>query len=150
MARVTNRLTTVKIASLKTKGFYHDGDGLYLRVTKSGTKAWIFRYRVQRKLRDMGLGPLSSIGLKQARTLAAACRLSRHEGHDPIETRKKAVAAKRVAAADTRTFRECAERLISAHEVRWRNPKHRQQWRNTLETYVHPLNRAGFSGGSKS
>jgi len=37
------------------------------------------------------------------------------------------------------TFRECAEALIASHEAGWKNAKHRQQWRNTLATYVYPV-----------
>ena len=32
-----------------------------------------------------------------------------------------------------------AKRLITALEPTWRNPKHRQQWRNTLYTYSKPI-----------
>ena len=37
------------------------------------------------------------------------------------------------------TFKECAENYITAHEAGWRNPKHRQQWRSTLENYCFPV-----------
>jgi hypothetical protein len=36
-------------------------------------------------------------------------------------------------------FDEAAERYIAAHEAAWRNPKHRQQWRNTVVTYASPI-----------
>ena len=44
MANTTNRLTAVGIKNLKEKGLYADGGGLYLRITDSGTKGWIFRF----------------------------------------------------------------------------------------------------------
>ena len=37
------------------------------------------------------------------------------------------------------TFEQCAAGYIAAHEAAWRNAKHRQQWTNTLETYVYPV-----------
>ena len=37
------------------------------------------------------------------------------------------------------SFDQCAEAYISAHEIAWKNEKHRQQWRNTLATYVSPV-----------
>jgi integrase len=37
------------------------------------------------------------------------------------------------------TFKAVAEAYISANEASWRNDKHRQQWRNTLATYVYPV-----------
>src|SRR5262245_23026155 len=67
MARVTDRLTAIKVGSLKAKGLHADGGGLYLRITASGSKNWIFRYTLDGKLRDMGLGPLTSVSLAQAR-----------------------------------------------------------------------------------
>ena len=41
------------------------------------------------------------------------------------------------AAPDT--FRGCAEAYLAAHAPSWRNPKHRQQWENTLRTYAYPV-----------
>ena len=37
------------------------------------------------------------------------------------------------------TFKQCADAYLAIHEAGWKNPKHRQQWRNTLDTYVHPV-----------
>jgi hypothetical protein len=37
------------------------------------------------------------------------------------------------------TFRSVANDYIKAHAPAWRNPKHRAQWRSTLDTYVHPV-----------
>src|SRR5205085_6702964 len=35
------------------------------------------------------------------------------------------------------TFRNVADHYLKAHENSWRNPKHRQQWCNTLDVYAH-------------
>jgi integrase len=43
-----------------------------------------------------------------------------------------------LSAPKGRTFREVAEEFIARNEAAWRNAKHRQQWRNTLATYVYP------------
>jgi integrase len=37
------------------------------------------------------------------------------------------------------TFDECREAYIRAHAAGWRNPKHHQQWENTLKTYCSPV-----------
>ena len=37
------------------------------------------------------------------------------------------------------TFKAVAEAYIAANEGSWRNDKHRQQWRNTLASYVYPV-----------
>jgi integrase len=139
MARLTYRLTAVEIEALKDKGLYPDGDGLYLRVTSTGTKSWIYRYAQDGTTRDMGLGPLASVSLAKARRLAADARGRRLEGSDPIAVRKGQRSAAKLAAARGMPFKEAAEELIASHEPGWRNAKHRQQWRNTLKTYVYPV-----------
>ena len=139
MARTTHQLTAVTVANLKDKGLHPDGNGLYLRVTESGTKNWIYRYTLDGKARDMGLGPLTTVSLAKARAAADDCRRLRREGLNPIEARKAQRAVQVAAEARALTFRACAEQLIASHEVGWRNAKHRQQWRNTLATYAYPI-----------
>ena len=117
---------------------YADGGGLYLQVGATGTKSWVFRFAARGKTRDMGLGPLKTIGLAEAREIAAQCRQSRLRGSDPIEDRKARRAAARLDAAKTMTFDQCRDSFIASHQVSWRNDKHRQQWTATLKTYVTP------------
>ena len=59
-------------------------------------------------------------------------------GVDPIKARKAALAESRLEAARSITFKDAAEAYIKAHEAGWRNAKHANQWRNTLETYAYP------------
>lgn len=139
MARATKQLTAVKVSALRTQGLHADGDGLYLQITGTGAKSWIFRFKVNGRARDMGLGPLSSVSLAEARQKAAECRRLRLGGSDPIETRRSQQASERLAEARSTSFREAAEQLIASHERGWRNEKHRQQWRNTLATYAYPV-----------
>ena len=134
MAKTTHRLTAVKIATLKTKGLFPDGDGLYLRITSSGSRSWIFRFRRDGVLRDMGLGPLGSVSLARARQLAADARRQRHDGTDPKATRSARQAAARLAEVRGVTFKDCAEQVVTSHEAGWRNAKHRRQWRNTSKS----------------
>jgi integrase len=37
------------------------------------------------------------------------------------------------------TFDDCVRAYLEAHRSGWRNPKHRQQWQNTLKTYASPV-----------
>jgi integrase len=127
----------------------HDGGGLYLRVApnrkdgdgdeKPAAKSWVFRFQLDGKRHDMGLGPYPDISLAEARQRATEHRKLRHEGIDPLEARHAQRQAQRLSAARGRTFREVAEEVISRNETGWRNAKHRQQWRNTLATYVYPV-----------
>jgi integrase len=138
MPRTLNRLSPLRVQKLKRKGLHADGGGLYLRVSESGTKAWMFRYGLNGKLRDMGLGPLHTISLPRARELARECRELRLQGIDPITHRRASLAARRASAAKATTFRQCADAFIASHESGWRNASHRSQWVNTLAQHVHP------------
>src|SRR4029450_10424629 len=60
-------------------------------------------------------------------------------GLDPIAARNEKRAAAAVEAVKAMTFAECATAYINAHEAGWRNPKHRQQWKNTLLPYADPV-----------
>jgi Arm DNA-binding domain len=115
MARTTGRLTALKVQRAKTPGMYADGGGLYLQVAKGGA-SWIYRYMLNKRAREMGLGPLALFGLSEARAKALDARRLRHEGIDPIEARKaertrarldaaKATTAAARATARTRGFR---------------------------------------------
>jgi integrase len=139
MARILGRLSAVRVQSIRKPGYYGDGGGLYLRVAPGGAKGWIFRYGARGRRRDMGLGGYPSIGLAKARELAGDCRGMIAVGLDPIAARNEKRAAAAVEAAKAMTFDDCAMAYITAHEAAWRNPKHRQQWKNTLSTYVSPV-----------
>ncbi len=138
-ARTLNRLSTLKVSRAKSKGLIADGGGLYLRVAEAGTKSWIFRYGVGGRLRDMGLGPVHTITLAEARTLATECRKLRLQGIDPITKRHAQRATQMAAEAKAMTFVECAERYMASHEGAWRNATHRSQWVTTLRDYVYPV-----------
>lgn len=116
-----------------------DGGGLYLQVTASGARTWVYRFMLHGRAREMGLGPLHIVSLAEAREKARECRKLRHEGIDPIEARRARLSDERLAAATAMTFRECAEAYIAAHKAGWRNPKHAAQWPSTLETYVYTV-----------
>lgn len=88
MARPANRLSAVQVRALTRKGMYHDGGGLYLQVAGSGAKSWIYRFMLDGRAREMGLGPEHAIPLADARKRAAECRRMRVDGIDPIESRK--------------------------------------------------------------
>jgi integrase len=118
---------------------YADGEGLYLQVGSGGAKSWIYRYTLQGRERYLGLGSASAVPLKRARELAAAARLWRAEGIDPVEKRRSDRVVERVAAAKTITFDKCAEAYVTAHEASWRNAKHRAQWTSTLKAYASPV-----------
>lgn len=142
MSKARDRLTAVQIKNLNKAGFYHDGGGLYLQVSRFGTKSWILRYTLNQRKRDMGLGPLTDWTLAEARERAKKYRQLVDDGIDPIDQRdqeKARMQAQRLEAERKRpTFEECAKEYHAANKDDWKNAKHADQWINTLTTYAFP------------
>jgi hypothetical protein len=138
-ARRIHRLSALAVKKASSPGMYADGGSLYLLVGSGGSRSWIFRYRQGRRLRDMGLGPLHTVSLAEARDKALACRKLRLDGRDPIDERRATRLRAVLEAAKTMTFQQCAQAYIAAHEAGWKNPKHAAQWPSTLETYAYPV-----------
>jgi hypothetical protein len=133
MSKAVHRLTAKKIEKLKDPGRFHDGDGLYLQITPSGSRSWLLRYQRGGKEHMFGLGPLRTFSLKEARERAREVRQQVKDGEDPIEALKaKRQQGKREIAKRT-TFRKAAEDYLKTHEGEWRNEVHRRQWRQTLD-----------------
>jgi integrase len=162
MPRRAAGLTAAKVLSAKP-GRYGDGDGLYLVVRDNGTRFWIFRFTPKGgKMREMGLGrapvgketnpdgtprekgPIdrNAVSLSDARDRASVLYRLVRDGVDPLAQRDVDEAAKKaaaqVAAVKATTFRKAALDYIALHQATWSNPKHRQQWLNTLEAYAFP------------
>lgn len=132
MAR--NKLSETKVKALDKLGIYGDGDGLWLRVQKGGSKNWIFIYRRGAERVEMGLGGYGQgtapVTLMLAREKADAIRLQLARGEDPRADRRP---------LKPKTFADCMEDLISAKESEWTNSKHADQWKMTLREYAKPL-----------
>ena len=139
MTRTIGKLTPAKVKNENKPGLYGDGGGLWLNVGPTGGKSWLFRYMLDGKAHAMGLGPLHTIGLADARERAAAARKLRRDGVDPLGKREAERQARRLAAASAITFKVCAGKYITAHRAGWRNAKHAAQWESTLTTYVYPV-----------
>ena len=139
MTRTTNKLSAIAVSRTKQKGLYSDGGGLYLRVKDSGGKFWVFRYMLNGKAREMGLGALHALSLAEVRDKAVDYRKLLANKIDPIAARDDVQTQKKVDGAKSKTFKECAQAYIDAHAKSWRNAKHIQQWGNTLATYAYPI-----------
>ena len=124
------RLNTTKVLTLKT-GKYHDGDGLYLVVDQKGNRSWILRGTLNGRRRAWGLGGARNIGLADVREKAAEYRKQIRAGINPAEVRK-------INETALQTFAETAEQAHKAKRDGWKNPKHAQQWINSLRTYAFP------------
>jgi integrase len=151
MARSAGRLTAVAAKALVAAGrpgAHADGGNLYLRIAGPSAAKWTLRYMLAGRAREMGLGAYDPDGrrgltLAEARAAAADAQRLLRDGVDPLAHRRAEAEAAEVRAAEadakSRTFREAAGLYVAAHDAGWRNPKHRAQWRATLDAYAHPL-----------
>ena len=124
-----------------TPGLYADGGNLYLQVTVNGdsvARSWIFRFAIDGKRREMGLGAVHTFGLKDARAKAAELRKLLYEGRDPIAERDAQRAALAAASAKRRTFDECVASYSRAHSPKW-SAKHAYQWGSAMTRFASPV-----------
>ncbi|RNC93915.1 MAG: site-specific integrase [Oricola sp.] len=139
MAR--HKLTDSKIKNLIEPGIYGDGDGLYLRVQRSGSRSWVFIWRRFGVRREIGLGRYGpgawNVSLAAARAKADEARQIIGEGGDP-----KTDMAERKAAAKAVTFGQVADEYIEAMRPKWRGQKTLASWQRFASIYAKTLRRA--------
>ena len=131
-----NQLTALKVQSLTKPGRYCDGMGLWLSIRPdNGSKSWVFRYYWNGRRRIMGLGPVHTVNLAEARTRARQARQLILDGRDPLQVRDEARAASAVEALKTKTYRQAVTEFLQTTKVTtFRNDKHRKQWATTLHS----------------
>jgi Arm DNA-binding domain len=86
-----HKLTAARIAKLNKDGMYGDGGGLWLQIKNGGAaKSWLFRWTepkvggVRGRDRVIGLGPLHTVDIDEARDLAKAQRKLLMQGLDRL------------------------------------------------------------------
>lgn len=116
---------------------YADGNGLYLRVANGNAKSWIFRYQIDGRRHDMGLGPIDLVSLAEARDRVLDLRRGIRNGTDPLAEKRQQVANRRSAAqAKPMTFADAAAAYIEAHQASWSD---KRSWPSSMRLYVNPV-----------
>ncbi len=139
MARLIEKLTALEVTKTIKPGLYGDGGGLWLQVSPSGSKSWVFRFTIKGKQLVMGLGSVHTVGLAEARSRAKDQRLLLLDGKNPLEARNRARTLEALEQARMVSFDQCAASYIAAKRNGWRNAKHAGQWEATLSTYASPI-----------
>lgn len=131
---MTQTLTHAFISkALPPKRYFDSTRGLHLLVKRNGLKYWVFRFTMDGRRHDFGLGAYPDIGLSEARVRALNARQSVLGGQNPLARSTP------IVIPVLPTFSEFAEEFISSHEAQWENAKHIDQWRNTLRDYANPI-----------
>ncbi|MCY4652260.1 MAG: integrase arm-type DNA-binding domain-containing protein [Dehalococcoidia bacterium] len=123
------KLTIAKVKSLKEPGRYGDGGGLYLVITKTGSRNWIQRIVLSGKRTDRGIGGYPAVSLAQARRKAAANKSAVANGINPWEEEETVAPI----------FSEAARIVHELNVPRWKNAKHAKSWLQTLERHAFPV-----------
>jgi integrase len=137
MGRQINRLTWPFVKSA-SEGRHADGLGLYL--LNDGTKRWIFMFQWGGSRREMGLGSILEVDLKEARRLRDEMRDLVRRGINPIEARK--TAKQETAPA---TFRDFVKTVMADKGEEWAEGKTAAAWNRTFtalnggDPYAAPL-----------
>jgi len=134
-----SKLTALQIKNATRHGMLHDGGGLYLQISKTGSKSWIYRYFSDVKSYDHGLGSYKVLTLAEARDAALHCRKLRAQGIDPIREKKRQRIAARLEAAKSISFKTCVEHYLEAHASAWKSNRHTWKWGRSLELYAYPV-----------
>lgn len=137
MTRAIHKLTARQVETTKKSGRYGDGAGLYLRVTGTGHKRWVFRYTPAKGAspREMGLGSAAkgAVSLAEARELAHEARNGLRQGEDPISVKRS------THTGGIPRFGVFADEFVEDQTTNFRNAKHIAQWRMTLTVYAAPI-----------
>jgi integrase len=141
MPKKATALSALAVGRLREPGLHAVGEvaGLHLKVLDTGTSSWVLRVMVGSKRRDIGLGGFPDVPLAKAREKAREARDLIAKGIDPVENRRAILSRLIAQQAANLTFEKATLAYIAGHEAGWRNAKHAQQWRNTLEAYAFPV-----------
>ena len=125
-----------KEASPKEKDYkLSDGKGLYLLVTKKGSKYWRLKFRFARKEKVLALGVYPEVTLKEARNKTYLARKQLEDGIDPAATKRAKKLSLLQAAANS--FEVIAWEWFEKEKDSW-SPAHVKKQKYLLEKNLLP------------
>ncbi|MGE3918852.1 MAG: tyrosine-type recombinase/integrase [Hyphomicrobiaceae bacterium] len=122
---MARKLSALAVNAIRGTGLHAVGDGLYLRITPTGTRSWVYRYMRDGQAHKMGLGSYPAVALAAAREKANDAKRLLARGQDPI-------AARADTTPSAMTFKAAAEAFIDLKRDGWRNGKSAAQWEQSL------------------
>jgi integrase len=130
------KLTVAAVRGLTKPGRYADGAGLFFDV-RGGSRAWVYRYQLDKRERLMSLGSADAITLAEARQAHATARSLALRGIDPLAQRQAVQVASRSEDA-VHSFAQAATAYIAAHRAGWRG-RTEGYWTRSFATYAFPI-----------
>ncbi len=146
MPKIAKELSALEVRRLSRPGWHAVGGvaGLLLQIRPPlrseapPPRSWILRLSVAGQRQLIGLGSYPQVSLADARELARKLSLEAKGGVNLLAQKRAQRSALIAAAARNKTFRDCADAYMKAHASDYTNPKHRQQWASTIQTYAYP------------
>lgn len=132
------QITAQEVRKLsRIEGVHRAAPGLYLRV-RGGSALWTFRIMVKGRASEYSLGSVANLTLADAVAKSADLRARAKRG-EPLSDELKRPQKNAVHKCAEDTFEAVARQLWEAMKPGWKNPKHAEQWINTLSTYAFPI-----------
>lgn len=134
MARPLHKLSASQVKAA-SPGKYNDGAGLWLHKRPDGGGQWFLRVTVHGRRREMGLGSLQEVSLKEARQSAEQWRAVARQGIDPIKEREK---EKRDAERNLHCLADIALDAFETRKAELKGDGKAGRWFSPLELHVLP------------
>lgn len=134
MTRGLHKLTAVTLKALPA-GKHEDGGGLRFVRRTDGSAAWIYRFSVHGRRREMGLGPWPDVSLKAARDMAAEARQLTKRGIDPIGQREK---ERRDAERNLHLLEDVARDCFATRQAELKGEGKAGRWFSPIELHILP------------
>lgn len=139
-------LTKKSIERANKRRKYSDGRGLFLSVSRTGSKTWAYCYRFPApdapkgyREREMGLGSIDWMTLEEAREKATDLRRMVRQGIDPMTERDRDTRAAVRQTRDGSTFQQIADRFIDMKKAEWdAGGRSENSWRGSFANHVYP------------
>ncbi|WP_377193603.1 tyrosine-type recombinase/integrase [Ruegeria meonggei] len=116
-------------------GKHCDGGGLYFIQRKDGGAQWVYRYSIYQRRKEMGLGSLQDVSLKQAREAAQRWRSVKTSGKDPIKERER---EKRMASKADHSLETIALAAFEAKKAELKGDGEAGRWFSPLRLHILP------------
>lgn len=134
MARSLNKLSALAVKNAGA-GKFSDGGGLWLIKREDGGGQWVLRFTIHGRRREMGLGSIADVSLKEARDAAERGRAAARSGLDPISQREK---QKREAVKRLHLLKDVADDAFESRKAELKGDGKAGRWFSPLELHVLP------------
>lgn len=134
MARALNKLSAMAVKN-SPPGKHSDGGGLWLHKRDDGAGQWVLRYTIHSRRREMGLGSIQDVSLKDARGAAEKWRGVAAKGLDPISERER---ERREAEKRLHLLEDVARDAFESRKAELKGDGKAGRWFSPLETHILP------------